>query len=74
MIYFTLQEMMAVRAERDELERKGQELCSAYGNSLVTIHDLEVENAKLRVSNGKWERENKLLRNKLPRNHYPHRY
>ena len=52
MIYFTLQEMMAVRAERDELERKGQELCQAYGNSLILIHDLEVENAKLRVSNG----------------------
>ena len=52
MIYFTLQEMMAVRAERDELERKGQELCQAYDNSLILIHDLEVENAKLRVSNG----------------------
>lgn len=27
-------------AENAELTRKGQELCSAYGNALVTIHDL----------------------------------
>jgi len=27
-------------AEVAELERKGKDLCSAYGNSLITIHDL----------------------------------
>jgi len=34
-----------LRTERDDFERKGKELCSAYGNSLIKIHDLEVANA-----------------------------
>jgi len=33
-------EIERLKAERDEFERKGKELCSAYGNSLITIHDL----------------------------------
>jgi hypothetical protein len=56
MIYFTLQEMMAVRAERDDFERKGKELCSAYGNSLITIHDLrkQIATRTAPVSDEEW--------------------
>lgn len=29
------------KKERDELKRKGEELCGAYGNALIKIHDIE---------------------------------
>jgi len=35
-----LERIADLAAEVDELERKGKDLCSAYGNSLITIHDL----------------------------------
>ena len=39
---YSFEEVIAVlRKERDEFERKGKDLCSAYGNALVTIHDLK---------------------------------
>lgn len=34
-------DLEAVKQERDEFERKGKDLCSAYGNSLIEIHDLK---------------------------------
>ena len=36
--------------ERDEFERKGKELCNAYGNSLIKIHDLEHELSQARAA------------------------
>jgi hypothetical protein len=36
----------ALKQERDEFERKGQELASAYGNALIKIHDLEAALAR----------------------------
>ncbi len=36
-----------LEAERDELECKGKDLCCAYGNALITIHDLREQNARL---------------------------
>lgn len=40
-------ENLSLKAERDDFERKGKELCSAYGNSLITIHDLNATVARL---------------------------
>ena len=31
------------KVQREDFERKGKELCCAYGNSLITIHDLEAQ-------------------------------
>ena len=36
-----------LEAERDEHERKGKDLCSAYGNSLIEIHDLKAQVTRL---------------------------
>lgn len=36
-----------MRGELAEAKRKGQELCSAYGNALLKIHDLEAKLAAM---------------------------
>ena len=47
-ITYLIERIAAVEAERDEFERKGKDLCQAYGNSLVTIHDLKADLAQAR--------------------------
>jgi len=42
-------ELEQLREQRDEFERKGKELCQAYGTSLIIIHDLKAENARLKA-------------------------
>ena len=46
-------ENTALKAQSDEFESKGKELCSSYGNALITIHDLkaraEAAEAQLKV-------------------------
>ena len=34
-------ENATLKEQRDEFERKGKELCTAYGNALITIYDLK---------------------------------
>lgn len=42
------QKCFALEKERDEFERKGKDLCSAYGESLIKVADLEAELKALR--------------------------
>lgn len=46
----TLIERIAkAEAARDDFERKGKDLCQAYGTSLITIHDLQQERDALKA-------------------------
>lgn len=47
-----LDDIESVKAERDNFERKGKELCLAYGNALMTIYDLKAEIKDLRKQLG----------------------
>ena len=56
--------------ERDEFERKGKELCVAYGTALITIHDLTRERDALALSQGRLLRMLRDWRmNLYPRDH-----
>lgn len=41
-----IERIAKAEAERDELERKGKDLCCAYGNALITIADLKRDFAR----------------------------